>query len=112
MANSEWGSLLATHYSLLADLHNSQRPARVSESSDGEVDVACRQRRRHLRADARRALRHHGEEKAGDENAALVERLRKVLRKSRVPEHHRNDRRHAGQDLEARRLDPGAKAFS
>ena len=41
------------------------------------------------------------EEEAGDVDAALVERRRHLLRELRVAEHHRDDRRLAGEQLEA-----------
>ena len=70
---------------------------------------ASRQRRRHLRADARLALRHDGKEEAGDEDAALVQRLRQLLRELRIAQHDRNDRRLALEDREARLLDAFAE---
>ena len=94
------------------DLSNySQLPSCISKGPHREVDVLRVERGRHLRADARRALRHHGEEEARDEDAALVERFREILGEPRLEEHHRNDRRHAEQYLEARPLDAGAKAL-
>ena len=86
-----------------------ERLARIREGRDREVDVGLGQRRRHLRADARLSLRHHGKEEPGHEDAALVERLRQLLRRLRLAQHHRNDRRLAGQQREAGLLDALAK---
>ena len=51
-----------------------------------------------------------GKKKPATIDAALVERLRQLLRQPRVAQHHRNDRRLAGQNLKARLLDAGAKS--
>ena len=53
--------------------HNSERLARIGEGRDRKVNVRLGQRRRHLRADARLALRHDGKEEPGHEQSALVE---------------------------------------
>ena len=53
--------------------------ARVPEGREGEVDVSCGQRGRHLRPNARRALRDDGIEEARHIDAALIERAGEVL---------------------------------
>ena len=66
---------------------------------------------RHLRADARRALRHDGIEEAGDIDTAGVERRGHILRPSCVVQHHRDDRGLAGEQFEAGLGERGAEAL-
>ena len=69
---------------------------------DRRVDILRRMRRRHLRADARLALRDHRIEEAGHIDAPLIELRRHLLGELGLAQHDRNDRMLAGQQVEAR----------
>src|SRR5688572_26194564 len=64
------------------------------------IDIRWRQGGRHLGADAGLALRNDGVKKSGHIYTFREQTLSELLSQSRFPEHHRNDRMLARQQVE------------
>ena len=86
----------------------SSRPA-VVNASRARSSCAPREGGGHLRADARLALRHHGEREPDDVDAELQQPVRHAAGERGVAEHHGNDRVLARLQVEARLLEAGAE---
>src|SRR5215469_1660941 len=91
-------------------MHDSQLASDEPECLDGAVDVLRRERRRHLRADARLPVRYDRIGEADYIDTLLEQPLCHPRRKYRIAEHHGNDGMLAGTQLEASPLEPLPKA--
>src|SRR6185437_16864370 len=72
-------------------LHDPKLFAHRAECLDGLVQLLARERRRHLGADSRLTLRHHGVGKADHIDAALEEAIGHAAGKNGIAQHHGDD---------------------
>src|SRR5579862_2380313 len=90
---------LALVQSLLED---TELAADLGEGGHGALELRARERCRHLRADARLALRHHRVREADHVHAAFQQPVGHAAGERRIPQHHRNDGMLAWLQVESR----------
>ena len=90
-------------------LMSSMVAADLDEGGERAFELRIAESRGHLRADARFALRHHGEREADDVHAFAQQLVGEARGQRRVADHDRDDGMLAGQQLEAGGLHAGAE---
>src|SRR6266404_8875668 len=85
-------SSFASAFMCASRLNHAERTADACESIDGAIDLFCRVRGAHLRANAGAPLRHDRGRKADHVDAFFQKRVGHARRELRVAEHDGDDR--------------------